>query len=459
MTSSVIPAGLSGDQLISSEDDLLELFHGYEKPRDVWRIGGEAEKFGVDATTGEPIAYEGARGVTRVFESLMERHGWEPERETPDGPVIALVRERASITLEPGAQLELSGAPLGNVHKICAEMHGHLDELREISSEMNLAWLGVGFHPLAAQSALSWVPKKRYAIMREYLPTRGSGAVDMMRRTATVQANFDYSSEEDALRKLQVSLRLSPIIHAMTANSPFMEGRLSGMKSVRGEVWMRMDPDRSGLIPALWKKERAGYRDYVEWALDAGMFLFKRGEQYIANTGQSFRSFWQNGYKGHRATLADWKLHLNTLFPEARLKSTIEVRCCDSLPTNLACSVPALFTGLLYDERALSEADELSRTFDYDGVMADRVGLVRNGLDASLAGRPAREVAEKVLDIALGGLGRRAQLSPRGHTETVHLERLARLIEKGRCPADLLTEGLTNDDKDLRREILARCKI
>lgn len=450
---------LAGDRPISSEDDLVEVFHSYEKPRQAWRVGGEAEKFGVDATTGEPISYEGPRGVTRVFESLMERHGWEPERETADGPVIALGRERASITLEPGAQLELSGAPLGNVHKICAEMHGHLDELREISSEMNLAWLGVGFHPLATQAALPWVPKKRYAIMREYLPTRGSGALDMMRRTATVQANYDYESEEDALRKLRVSLRLSPIIHAMTANSPFVEGRLAGMKSVRGDVWMRMDPDRSGLIPSLWQKERVGYRDYVQWALDAGMFLFKRGDQYIANTGQSFRSFWQNGFKGHRATLADWKLHLNTLFPEARLKSTIEVRCCDSLPTNLACSVPALFTGLLYDERALAEAEELSRALDYEGVMADRPALVRDGLDGRIGGRPARALAEKVLEIGMAGLERRKQLSPRGHTENVHLERLARLVEVGRCPADVLTEGLTNDDEDLRREILARCRI
>ncbi len=376
------------DEPLSDPGELVETFHASEKPAEHWRVGGEAEKFGVDARTGAPIGYEGDRGVTRIFSALVEAHGWQPERETPDGPVIALSRGDASVTLEPGAQLELSGAPMSSVHLICTEMRGHLAELREISSEMNLVWLAVGFHPLAAQADLAWVPKQRYAIMREYLPTRGSGALDMMRRTATVQANYDYSSEEDAIRKLRVALKLSPLVHAMTANSPFYEGRLAGTKSVRGDVWMRMDPARSGLIPSLWKSGRAGYADYAEWALDAGMFLFKRGNQFIANTGQTFRDFMHNGYEGHRATKRDWKLHLQTLFPEVRLKTTIEIRCCDSLPTDFACGVPALFAGIYYDERALAEAEELVAPWDYESVQRARPELIKHGIEADLDGPP-----------------------------------------------------------------------
>ena len=444
------------DQPIRGEDDLVAIFHAAEKPKAQFRIGVEAEKFAIDATTAAPLSYEGERGVLRVFAALIEGHGWQPEREQPDGPIIALRREHARVTLEPGAQLELSGAALPDVHAICGELRGHLSELRTISSEMNLVWLGVGFQPLARQADLPWVPKQRYRIMKEYLPTRGSAAHDMMRRTATVQANYDWSSEEDALRKLRVALRLAPLTNAMFANSPFYEGRLSGKKSLRGEVWLDMDPSRSGLIPSLWKKERPSYRDYAEWALDAGMFLIKRGARVLANTGQSFRSFLSDGFQGERATRGDWKLHLSSLFPEARIKNTLEVRACDSLPTNLACAVPALYAGILYDERALGEAEELGLRFDYEQVSRARPELVRLGLAASIAGLPARTLAERLLEIASSGLERRAQLSSGGSDERVHLRRLGELVSAGKSPADVLTGGLSVQDPDLRAEIVAR---
>lgn len=444
---------------LSSEDGLLDYFRASEKPRAAWRIGSEAEKFGVNATSGAPLQYDGPTGVVRVLGALVEAHGWQPERETPSGPVIALRREQASITLEPGAQLELSGAPQMDVHGICAEMRGHLAELREISSEMNLVWLGVGFHPLARQEDLPWVPKLRYRIMKEYLPTRGPRSLDMMRRTATVQANFDFSDEYDAMRKLRVSLVLAPIIAAMTANSPFYEGQLSGKKSVRGEVWLHMDPDRSGLLPQLWRAADLRYRDYVQWALDVPMFLFKRGANVIANTGQTFRNFLRDGYQGHRATPSDWKLHLNTLFPEARIKNTLEVRACDSLPTPLACAVPALYVGLLYDERALDQAEALALSLEHRDLAAARPALVEQGLAPRIGARPARDIALELLEIARSGLGRRGRLSAQGNDESVHLARLAELTETGRSPADVLTEGLSNDAPDLTREIVARTRI
>ena len=377
----------SDDQrLLRTNEDLLELFAAAEKPAAEFRIGTEAEKFAVDSQSGAPLQYDGARGVTRIFADFVKR-GWKEERETPDGPVISLHRDQRSITLEPGSQFELSGAAVQTIHETRIELDEHLAELGPISKEMNLTWLGVGFHPLAKQSDLGWVPKARYGIMREYLPKRGSGGLDMMRRTATVQANFDFSSEADALKKLVVCLKLAPLVNALGANSPFEEGKLSGYKSRRGFTWLNMDPDRSGLLPALLRVAQPGYRDYVEWALDAGMFLIKRHGQPVLNTGQKFRDFMHNGYQGERATFGDWKLHLNTLFPEARLKSTLEVRSSDSLPSRLGCAVPALFTGILYDEQALAEADSFARELHVDALSQARPALVQHGLAAQVGNR------------------------------------------------------------------------
>lgn len=443
------------DRPLQSVDELVEVFHAAQKPTERFRIGAEAEKFGV-TQTGEPLQYEGERGVVAIFDALGD-FGWEPERESSGGPAIALRRGTASITLEPGSQLELSGAALPDLHQVDAEFQNHLRELGPVSKALGLTWLGVGFQPLARQEQLSWVPKQRYAIMREYLPKQGHAAHDMMRRTATVQANFDFSSEADAMKKLMVALKLSPLIHAMLANSPFKEGKLAGTKSVRGEVWLNMDPTRSGLIPSLWSKPKPGYRDYVEWALDAGMFLFKRGDQVVANTGQTFRSFMADGYQGHRATLADFRLHLQTLFPEARLKNTLEVRACDSLTAELSMAVPALFTGLLYDARALDQAQELAGRLSLEDVNRDRLALVRQGLTAPLAGKPAVELAQSLFDIASSGLSRRGLRNAQNQDERRFLKPLEPLLASARSPADLLTDGL--GEAPTASELIARCRI
>jgi glutamate--cysteine ligase len=338
------------------------------------------------------------------------------------------------------------------------EMSGHLAELRDISNELGLLWLGIGFHPFASQAELPWVPKQRYAIMRRYLPLRGEYGLDMMRRTATVQANFDYDSEEDALRKVRVALRISPLVTAMFANSPFYEGRLFGGRSFRARVWLSVDPDRQGLVPNVLEHGRR-FLDYVDWALDAPMFLVKRGAEVIENTGQSFRSYMKYGFRGHRPTLKDWETHLNTLFPEVRLKRTIEVRGGDSLPANLVCALPALWTGLLYDPRALDEADELSASFTAAELEAVRPAIVERALMATFRGAPLADLAQKLLTIASEGLARRARLNKNGKDERVHLAKLVALVEKGWCPADALVEGLGNTDADLRQEILARARI
>jgi glutamate--cysteine ligase len=438
--------------------ELVSVFQTAEKPSGPFRIGVEAEKFGVHAPTGAPLSYDGERSVVRIFDELS-RQGWVPERETPDGPVVALRRNGASITLEPGSQFELSGAAQSELHAAHAEFVAHLDELRPISAELELAWLGVGFHPIARQDELGWVPKQRYGVMKTYLPTQGYAAHDMMRRTATVQANFDYSDERDALRKLVVSLKLSPLIHAMTAHAPFAERRRSAFASLRGEVWRHMDPSRSGLIPSLWTDRALGYADYVEWALDAGMFLFKRGERVFFNTGQTFRDFWTHGFEGERATIGDFRLHLNTLFPEARLKNTVEVRGCDTQRLELTPAIPAIFTGILYDERALVEAEELVRAFDYATVEAARPALVKDALRAAIGETPARALAERVLDIALGGLDRRSRLDANGRSERALLEPLVPFVERGDCPADATAKGLEADAPIDVAELVRRTRL
>lgn len=439
-------------------DDLLSpFFEAMESPK-AFLIGAEAEKFGVFGATQGPIPYEGERSVRTVLERFVERFGFARFTETEHGPLIALERGRESVTLEPGGQLELSGAPLPDVHAIEAELHEHLTELRAVSADLDIRWLGVGFHPFASQRDLSWVPKLRYEVMRTYLPTRGALALDMMRRTCTVQANFDYGSEEDAMRKLRVSLKLSPLVTAIFANSPFYEGRMTGERSHRARVWLAVDPDRQGLLPTMWK-ETATIRDYVEWALDAPMFLVKRGDRVIKNTGQPFRDFMANGASGEHATAEDWKTHLNTLFPEVRLKNTLEVRGADSLPERFACALPALWTGLLYDDEALGQADAMTADWTFEEVEAIRPSIADKALRATFRGKALADYAQKVVEIAEGGLRRRNRLSSDGRDESTFLVEIAKLVEHGRCPADELVEGLSNDDPELAKKILERTLV
>jgi glutamate--cysteine ligase len=429
------------DEPIRGLDDLLAPFASAEKPRERWRVGTEAEKFGVRTRSGAAVPFEGDDGVKAVLRALVDRFGWAPEPEVEGGEVIALRRGAASVTLEPGAQLELSGAPLRTVHETAAELREHLEELRGISGELGITWLGLGFHPFAVPDDLPWVPKLRYGVMKRYLPTRGSRGLDMMGRTSTVQANLDFDSERDAIRKFRVGLATAPIVTAMFANSPFYEGRVTPWRSHRAGVWLDVDPDRSGLLPFAWDDELR-YRDYIEWALDVPMFLLKRDGRVLENTGQTFRAFLRDGYSGARATRSDWVMHLNTLFPEVRLKNTLEFRSADSQGASTLCALPALVKGLFYDEQALEEAERLVASLDHTRVAAARREVPERALDAELAGRPLAEWAEALLGIATGGLRRIADLDEQGRDETIHLAGLAALTSRGACPAQALVAGL-----------------
>jgi glutamate--cysteine ligase len=444
----------NNDKPIGSYDDLLSLFHAAIKPATEFRCGAEMEKPGVFAD-GRPVPYEGDVGVHAILVEL-EKKGWQPDADGAS-PLIALVREGASITLEPGAQLELSGAPLLHSHQICAEFRNHLAEIAPYSQAHGIKWLGLGFHPFAKREDFVMVPKPRYPIMKEYLPTRGSLALDMMLRTSTVQANYDYLSEADAMTKMRVGLKLAPLTAALFANSPFYEGKPFGGKSYRAKVWLDVDPDRSGLVPGVWKKS-ATFTDYVEWALDVPMFMFKRDGQKFANTGQTFRSFWKSGFSGHKPNFSDWKTHLNTLFPEVRLKNTIEIRGADAQGSRMACALPALWTGVLYDDQALAAAEAMTADWTHEEVAASRKQVWEKGLQTKFRATTFQALGEQLLTIAEGGLERRGYKSQSGNDERVHLARLKELVAAGQTPADRLLAGIENAS-DMRAEIIARTEL
>jgi glutamate--cysteine ligase len=438
-------------------DDLLLPFTEAAKPKTQFRIGTEAEKLGLLSDSLAPLPFDGPRSVQRVLALLAERFGWHKEREHEEGDVIALSRGEASITLEPAGQLELSGAPFATVHQTQAEFDTHLRELSGISEELGITWLSLGFHPFATHEQLPHVSKFRYAIMERYLPTRGPRALDMMRRTCTVQANLDYENETDAVRKLRVSLAIQPIVTAIFAHSPFVEGRVGPHLCERASVWLGMDPDRSGILPFAWERDMS-YRAYVEWALDVPMFMLKRGSRVIPNTTQTFRQFLARGAEGESATRTDWETHLNTLFPEARLKRTIEVRGADAQRTELTCALPALWKGLLYDEQALSQLEALITPLNAQLVQLARPEIARRALHATLADRPVLKWAEEVLEIARASLTRQADLDAAGRDENIYLQPLLELIAAGTTPAEKLLDAVRGQH-DLRASIVANTRV
>lgn len=440
-----------------THDQLLAPFIGSLKPPSAFRVGTEAEKFGVLEDTFAPLPYAGPRSVRAVLDQLVARYGWTPEREYEGGDVIALARGQASITLEPGGQIELSGAPFRSIHDTHDEWVNHIDELRAIGGDLGIAWLGLGFQPFATQAELPWVPKLRYGVMREYLPQRSPMGLDMMRRTCTVQSNLDYSSEDDAMQKLRVAVALSPLITAMFANSPLYEGAIGSERTRRGLVWLHMDPDRSGLLPFLWS-EPGSFARYAEWALDVPMFMVKRGSKIVHNTGQTFRAFMRDGFEGIYPTENDWLVHLGTLFPEVRLKKTIEVRGADSLPYDLAPALPALTKGLFYAPAALARAEALVGELSFETVQGARAELVRSGLSATFAGRPALEWARELVAIARAGLASLDAPDDARGSETAYLAPLEALLARGQTPADALVAALDRN-APLAPQVVAHCRL
>ena len=429
-----------------SRDQLIHAMSKGEKPRDQWRIGAEHEKFGFDKSTLRRPAYEGENGILAMLTGL-QRFGWSPVEEA--GRVIALERKNAegfsaSISLEPGGQFELSGAPLKDIHDICNETGQHLMEVKQVADQLNLGFLGLGFDPMWRREDIPVMPKGRYAIMRAYMPKKGDLGLDMMLRTCTIQANLDFDSEADMVMKFRTSLALQPIATALFANSPFTEGKPNGFLSARANVWTDTDPDRTGMLDFVFE-DGFGYERYADYALDTPMYFAKRDGRYVDASGQSFRDFLDGrlpALPGEVPTLSDWADHMTTVFPEARVKKYIEMRGADGGPWRRLCALPALWVGLIYDQGALDAAWDLVKDWDDE----TREGLRRDaglrGLQASVNGVHMQDLAREVLAIAEQGLNNRARPGAGGLVpdETHFLNALKESVDSGTVLADELLE-------------------
>jgi glutamate--cysteine ligase len=420
---------------VTSISQLVEYVRGGEKPSDRFRIGTEHEKIGLRQEDLGSVPYPGDRGIGAVLEKVAQEDGWT--RVTEAGNVIALEKDGASITLEPGGQLELSGAPVRTIFETCAEFNRHLDLIRRVSEPMRLIWLSLGCNPLHEVADVPRMPKARYRIMRDYLPTRGDLSLHMMHLTATVQANLDYSDEADMAAKMRTAMGLTPVVSAMFANSSLSAGKPSGFISQRIHFWRHTDPDRCGLLPFVFEPD-FGYARYVDWAVDVPMFFVVRGGRFLPAGGMSFRRFVEAGLEGHRATLADFDRHLTTLFPEVRLKRVLELRGADAVPSHLTCALPALWKGILYDAEALSAAWELVADWSFEEREAALDAVSRRGLGAEVPGGPVLPLARELVSIAFAGLRRIAHPGESRDDERGFLEPLFEQLETGRSPGEVI---------------------
>ncbi len=420
--------GESDPTPITSARQLAEWFAAGSKPREAWRIGTEHEKFGFRRADLSPPPYEPA-GIRAMLEG-MTAFGWEPILDR--GNPIGLKRGDASVSLEPGGQFELSGAPLRSLHETHAETADHLREVREVAAPLGLGFAPLGFHPLATRDQMPWMPKGRYAIMRQYMPRVGAMGLDMMLRTCTVQVNLDFGDEADMVEKLRVSLALQPLATALFANSPFAEGKPNGYRTLRGKVWTDTDPDRTG-IPAVAFEDGFGFERFAQFVLDVPMYFIMREGQWIDAAGVPFRAFLEgraDKLKGHQATMGDWADHVTTVFTDVRLKRFLEMRGADAGAPAYLTALPAFWVGLLYDDAAQKAARALTQGWSVPEIVALRNAVPAQALQASIGGRPLQAVARDALAIARDGL------KARGLREETHLDPLDAIVATGQTQAD-----------------------
>ena len=436
---------------IGSRDDLVEWFAVGSKPKSEWRIGTEHEKIGFRTDDLGPVPYEGPRGIRALMEELIQRYGWEPIHEGDN--IIALKRPEgepaATVSLEPGGQFELSGAPLANLHEVDAETRQHIEQVTTIGRDMKLGFLGVGFSPKWKLAETPRMPKRRYAVMTRYMPRVGAGGLEMMYRTATIQVNLDFADEADMVRKLRVSLALQPVATALFASSPFKEGKPNGFLSLRSEVWRDTDRARTGLLPFVFESGMSFDR-YVEYALDVPMYFIYRNGTYIDVAGASFRDFLSGRLsetlarpelRGIEPTIDDWSDHITTIFPEVRMKRYLEMRGADAGLTAEIAALPALWVGLLYDQTALDAAWDVVK-----GWTADERDTLRNGVPKAGLGTPFRrmkllDIAREVVAISSEGLKSRAIRNGKGDDERIHLRAAENVVQSGRTTAEVMLEA------------------
>src|SRR5499427_2450680 len=427
---------------IETRDDLVAWFDAGSKPRSQFRIGTEHEKFVFRVEGLHPVSYEGRRGIRALLEGMQHLLGWEPIIEA--GNIIGLfdVTGGGAISLEPGGQFELSGAPVETVHQTCSEIMAHLAQVKEIARPLGIGFVGLGMTPNWSREQIPMMPKGRYRIMTSYMPKVGKHGLDMMYRTCTVQTNLDYSSEADMVKKLRVSLALQPVATAMFANSPFTEGKPNGFLSFRSEIWRDTDPDRSGMLPWAFE-EGMGFERWVDYALDVPMYFVKRGDSYIDVAGSSFRDLMQGrlaGLPGERATISDWANHVSTIFPEVRLKRYLEMRGADGGPWRRLPALPAYWVGILYDDDSLQAAWDLVKDWTAAERQKLRDEVPRRGFAAQLRQWSVLNLAKETLKLASEGLKRRNRLDAAGRDERRYLEPLGDIATRGRTPAEDMLE-------------------
>ena len=433
------------DPPIESRADLIGVFSGGEKPAERWRIGTEHEKFVYRSSDHRAPSYDEPGGIRDLLMALT-RYGWEPVMEGDN--VIALSGSDGAISLEPAGQLELSGAPLENIHQTCAETGRHLKQVKEVGAELGLGFLGLGMWPDKARAELPMMPKGRYAIMLRHMPRVGTMGLDMMLRTCTIQTNLDYCSEANMVKKFRVSLALQPLGTALFANSPFTEGKPNGYLSYRSHIWTDTDPQRTGMLPFVFE-DGFGYERYADYMLDVPMYFVFRDGKYIDAAGLSFRDFLDGKLSvlpGEKPTVGDWNDHLSTAFPEVRLKSFLEMRGSDGGPWNRICALPALWVGLLYDNSSLDAAWDLVKGWSIEDHQRIRKAVPREGLCTVMPdGRTMQDLGKQVLEIARAGLNARGQVNSMGDNESGFLNPLQQIVDTGMSPAHQLLEKFNGE--------------
>jgi glutamate--cysteine ligase len=427
---------------IGARDELVAWVAEGEKPRRAWRLGTEHEKIPFYRAGHAPVPYEGEAGIRALLDGLSAETGWEP---ILDGNAIIGLYDGAgggAISLEPGGQFELSGAPVATIHETAQELTRHMDEVKRVAEPMGMGFLTLGMSPKWSRGETPFMPKRRYAIMRAYMPKVGTRGLDMMFRTATVQVNLDFASEADMVRKMRVSLALQPVATALFANSPFSDGKPNGFLSMRSEIWRDTDNERAGMLPRAFE-DGFGYESYVDWALDVPMYFVKRDDTYHDVAGASFRDLLAGKLAqlpGEVATRSDWANHVSTLFPEVRLKRYIEMRGADVGPPERIAALSAFWVGILYDEAALDAAWDLVKGWSGEDRERLRADAPRLALKAEVAGRPVRDVARDALAFSRSGLSRRARLDADGRDETHFLDPLDAIVAEGRTAAEELLD-------------------
>ena len=433
------PPGKNPGVPIESKAQLVAHLEAGCKPKDRWRIGTEHEKFGYDLKTLRPLAYDSRPGIRAMLEGL-QRFGWKPHFEGDN--VIALTFENQSVTLEPGGQFELSGAPLETIHQTCGEVNRHLKQVKEVAAEIGAAFMGAGFQPKWSRADSPVMPKGRYKIMMAYMPKKGRYGLDMMFRTCTVQVNLDYGSEADMVKKFRVGIALQPVATALFANSPFAEGKPTGSLSYRSLAWTDTDPDRCGMLPFVFEPGMS-FERYVDYALDVPMYFVFRDGRYVDASGQSFRDFLAGrlpALPGEQPTMNDWQDHLTTLFPEVRMKQFLEMRGADGGPWGRLCALPAFWVGLLYSQSSLDAAWDLVKDITDEERTRFRSEVPRFGLATRFRSGTLNDLAGRALELASAGLRDRGRRDGSGDDESGFLSELIEIQRAGRSPAQVLLD-------------------